>query len=155
MWTERARPFFKDVDERGRLSTEGLAEVIRSLGVASALICGSISRVIAQGEPSVDFCAFVRGYAQLHARTLKEALPFAFRVFDLDGDGQLCPEEFQKMLSATLELKKLDAAAIKRVLAVPPSPEEELGGLTSDQFRYFASLSAETCLLYTSPSPRD
>jgi len=146
MWSSRSRPFFTDVDEAGLLSRGSLSEVVRNLGVHSEIICLSISRVIALEGPTVDFSGFVRGYAQLHARTLKEALPFAFKVFDLDDDGRLCPTEFQQMLTATLDFKKLDGAAVKRVLAAPPSQEGELGGLTSDQFRYFASLSAETIL---------
>lgn len=146
MWSARARPFFTDVAESGLLSQRSLAEVVRNLGVHSDLICRSISRVIAADQPAVDFGGFVRGYASLHARTLREALPFAFKVFDLDGDGRLCPAEFQQMLSATLELKKLDSAAVKRVLAVPAADGLEKAGLSSDQFRYFASLSAETIL---------
>jgi Ca2+-binding EF-hand superfamily protein len=146
MWCGRARPFFSDVAESGLLSRHGLAEVVRNLGVHSDIICRSISRVIAADQPTVDFGGFVRGYASLHARTLREAIPFAFKVFDLDGDGLLCPAEFKQMLSATLELKKLDGAAVKRVLAVPAPDGQSLSGLSSDQFRYFASLSAETIL---------
>ena len=46
----------------------------------------------------MTFATFVRGYANLNARTLKDALPFAFKVFDTDGDGfiSLAPE-FQKI----------------------------------------------------------
>ncbi|EOD30788.1 hypothetical protein EMIHUDRAFT_113059 [Emiliania huxleyi CCMP1516] len=144
MWCERSRPFFAAVDETSTMSVGALAEVVRSLGVHSDLLCRSVSRVIASGAEAVSFSAFVRGYAQLHSRTLREALPFAFAVFDLDGDGLLSPAEFQ---TANLELKQLDPAAVRRVLAAPPSSDQQLrGGLTRDQFRYFASLSSETVL---------
>ena len=77
---------------------------------------------------------------------LRDALPFAFAVFDLDGDGKLAPGEFREVLEATLALQALDGTAISRVLAAPPPGEGIDGGLTRDQFRYFASLSAETIL---------
>ena len=189
---ERSRPFFAAVDETSTMSVGALAEVVRSLGVHSDLLCRSVSRVIASGAEAVSFSAFVRGYAQLHSRTLREALPFAFAVFDLDGDGLLSPAEFQTVLEArsacaaaapprrappiafsapqaNLELKQLDPAAVRRVLAAPPSSDQQLRGgrarpvpllrrhaadtswtcpigLTRDQFRYFASLSSETVL---------
>ena len=46
------------------------------------------------------------------------------------------------MLEATLKHQKLDAKSIDRVLALGGSGPEE-AGMTRDNFRYFASLSAE------------
>ena len=90
MWHGRERPFFAHVDDDGCLPHDALLETVRSLRVSSTLLCRSIARVIAGGEgASVHFDQFVRGYAKIHSRTLKEALPFCFAVFDLDGDGIL------------------------------------------------------------------
>ena len=144
MWRERQRPFFSHVTDDGVLPLDGLRELLRSLKVSSTLLCDSVARVIAAGESAISFDTFVRGYAKLHARTLKEALPFAFAVFDLDGDGKLGQEEFSKVISANLEMQGLDGSALTRVLATPAAKDAD--GVTYDAFRYFASLTSETIL---------
>ena len=121
MWARRERPFFTSVAEDGTISPDDLAELIRSLKIHSDLLCRSISRVISAGAP-IGFAQFVRGYGWLHARTLREALPFAFKVFDLDGDGKLKTDEFGAVLDASLTLNDLDPTAIKKVRRQPPSP---------------------------------
>ena len=144
MWRERQRPFFSRVGDDGLLPLEGLQEIVRSLKISSALLCDSVSRVVADGAAAITFESFVRGYAKLHARTLKEALPFAFAVFDLDGDGRLGQDEFKRVISANLEMQELDAAALNRVLATAAG--KDAAGVSYDAFRYFASLSSETIL---------
>ena len=144
MWISRQRPFFSSVGENGKMPPSGIKEVARSLKVSSTLLCDSIARVLLGGEAELSFPAFVRGYAKMHARTLKEALPFAFAVFDLDGDGVLSQEEFHAVLNANLALQELDAAAINRVLGSDQG--KDTAGVTYDAFRYFASLSSETIL---------
>ena len=148
MWVTREAPFFAAVsEETDTLACAALAELVRSVArVASEVVSGSMARVMCGAAGAVDFEGFVRGYGRMHARTLRDALPFAFAVFDLDGDGKLAPGEFREVLEATLALQALDGTAISRVLAAPPPGEGIDGGLTRDQFRYFASLSAETIL---------
>ena len=119
MWHSHERPFFTQVAEDDTLGVGELAEVVRSIGVKCEFVCASISRVIADGSTRITFAKFVRGYAALHSRTLKQALPFAFKVFDMDGDGVLGAEEFAQILEANLTLQELDPSAIKRVLAAP------------------------------------
>ena len=143
MWYAHQRPFFDKVTEDGVLSPKDLAEVVRGLGISDVLLCNSIAGAICDGQP-VTFEVFVRGYAALHSRTLREALPFAFKVFDLDGDGVLGPTEFKLVLSANLKHQELDAASVNRVLAAGTTEAPE--GMTRDNFRYFASLTAETVL---------
>lgn len=144
MWCNRDPPFFAKVSEDGTLAAGELCELVRSLKVSSALLCSSVTRVISGGAEAVDFETFVRGYARLHARTLKEALPFAFAVFDLDGDGILSQEEFTRVIEANLAMQELDPAAIKRVLNSPKG--KDAAGVSYDAFRYFASLTSETIL---------
>ena len=76
MWTHHERPFFNGVADDGMMGTDELAEVVRALKIHSPLICASIARVISGGE-RVSFATFMRGYGWLHARTLRDALPFA------------------------------------------------------------------------------
>ena len=144
MWRQRQRPFFSRVGDDGLLPLKGLQELVRSLKISSTLLCDSVSRVVAGGAAAITFESFVRGYAKLHARTLKEALPFAFAVFDLDADGRLGQDEFTRVISANLEMQGLDAAALNRVLATAAG--KEAAGVSYDAFRYFASLSSETIL---------
>eukprot|EP00965_Chrysotila_dentata_P237969 6202222-Pleurochrysis_carterae.AAC.1 len=106
MWHKREPPFFVVVSEEGDLGQPGLAELIRSLGVSCDLLCKSIARVMAEGK-RVDFPRFIRGYAKLHSRTLREAIPFAFKVFDLDEDGLLGPAEFKQVQRATARSQPL------------------------------------------------
>eukprot|EP00900_Chrysochromulina_parva_P013436 jgi/Chrpa1/22093/Chrysochromulina_OHIO_Genome00009484-RA len=146
MWHNGERPFFSRVDaESGLLPFDALEELVRSLKISQPVLYSSVARVIsgATGAP-VTFEQFVRGYAKLHARTLKEALPFAFAVFDLDGDGILAQEEFRKVLDANLEQQSLDPTAINRVLGTAKG--KDAAGVTYDAFRYFASLTSETIL---------
>ena len=98
MWHNREQPFFSRVTDDGVLELEALCELVRSLKVSSELVCRSAARVICEGGEVASFSQFVRGYAKLHSRTLKEALPFAFAVFDLDGDGILSQAEFRSVL---------------------------------------------------------
>ena len=70
----------------------------------------------------------------------------AVRVFDLDADGHLSPDEFKRVLTESIALAGLDASAVARVLAAPPSEGDEAIGMNYAQFRYFASLSGETVL---------
>ena len=142
MWFGRQRPFFNNVSEDGVLAPSDLAEVVRTLKIDDVLLCNSVAGVISDGRP-VTFDVFVRGYAALNSRTLREALPFAFKVFDMDGDGLLGPTEFKLVLEANLRHQGLDAAAVSRVLTAGQGPE---AGMTRDQFRYFASQSSETVL---------
>jgi Ca2+-binding EF-hand superfamily protein len=144
MWYAREQPFFSAVTEEGVMPRAGLQEVVRTLKVSSPMLCKSIARVISQGEPAISFEMFVRGYAKMHSRTLKEALPFAFAVCDLDGDGFLEQDEFRSVLDANLTMQQLDPAAINRVLAADTSGDTS--GVTYDSFRYFASLTSETIL---------
>ena len=143
MWFARERPFFSNVDVDGMLHVDGLEELIRSLKISVPVLYQSVARVISTGKP-ITFEQFVRGYAKLHARTLKEALPFAFAVFDLDGDGILGQEEFRTVINANLEMQALDADVINRVLSTAAG--KDASGVTYDAFRYFASLSSETIL---------
>jgi len=135
MWFARDRPFFDKVSEDGVLAPKDLVEVIRTLKIDDILLCNSVAGVISEGRP-VTFDVFIRGYAALNSRTLREALPFAFKVFDLDGDGLLGPNEFKLVLEANLKHQGLDAAAVNRVLATDQGPKT---GMDRDQFRYFAS----------------
>lgn len=144
MWSSKSPPFFMHVGDDGMLALEHLSELIRSLRVSSPSLLRSCCRVISHGEPAVSFATFVRGYASLHARTLKEALPFAFRVADLDGDGKLSQAEFREMVNENLAMQELDPAAINRVLATDSG--KDAAGVSYDAFRYFASLSSETIL---------
>lgn len=150
MWHSHERPFFTQVAEDDTLGVGELAEVVRSIGVKCEFVCASISRVIADGSTRITFAKFVRGYAALHSRTLKQALPFAFKVFDMDGDGVLGAEEFAQILEANLTLQELDPSAIKRVLAAPEALRADGDDgplkLTLRQFRYFGSISSETIL---------
>ena len=145
MWRARQQPFFSRVNDESLLPLDGVRELIRSLKVSSPLLCDSVARVIAEGAAAITFSTFVRGYAKLHARTLKEALPFAFAVFDLDGDGKLGQDEFKAVISANLEMQGLDAAALNRVLATTEG-KDAATGVTYNGFRYFASLTSETIL---------
>ena len=145
MWRARQQPFFSRVNDESLLPLDGVRELIRSLKVSSPLLCDSVARVIAEGAAAITFSTFVRGYAKLHARTLKEALPFAFAVFDLDGDGKLGQDEFKAVISANLEMQGLDAAALNRVLATTEG-KDAATGVTYNAFRYFASLTSETIL---------
>ena len=142
MWFARDRPFFDKVSEDGVLAPKDLVEVVRTLKIDDVLLCNSVAGVISEGRP-VTFDVFIRGYAALNSRTLREALPFAFKVFDIDGDGRLGPTEFKLILEANLKHQGLDAAAANRVLAAGGGPDT---GMDRDQFRYFASQSAETVL---------
>lgn len=135
MWFARDRPFFDKVSEDGVLAPKDLVEVVRTLKIDDVLLCNSVAGVISEGRP-VTFDVFIRGYAALNSRTLREALPFAFKVFDLDGDGLLGPNEFKLVLEANLKHQGLDAAAVNRVLAADQGPKT---GMDRDQFRYFAS----------------
>ena len=143
MWFARDRPFFDKVSEDGVLAPKDLVEVVRTLKIDDVLLCNSVAGVISEGRP-VTFDVFIRGYAALNSRTLREALPFAFKVFDLDGDGLLGPNEFKLVLEANLKHQGLDAAAVNRVLAADQGPKT---GMDRDQFRYFASqVHASTCM---------
>ena len=142
MWFARDRPFFDKVSDDGVLAPKDLVEVIRTLKIDDVLLCNSVAGVISEGRP-VTFDVFIRGYAALNSRTLRDALPFAFKVFDLDGDGLLGPDEFKLVLEANLKHQGLDAAAVSRVLAAGQGPKT---GMDRDQFRYFASQSSETVL---------
>ena len=144
MWYARQQPFFHKVSEDGVMACDDLDEVVRTLRVSSPLLRRSIVRVISDSAPTVTFEQFVRGYAKIHSRTLKDALPFAFAVFDLDGDGTLEQDEFRTVLDANLSMQELDAAAINRVLKAPGNKDAE--GVSYNAFRYFASLSSETIL---------
>ena len=144
MWRAKQYPFFSHINDDNLLPYDGLKGVVRSLKVSSTLLCDSVTRVIAAGADAISFETFVRGYAKLHARTLKESLPFAFAVFDLNGDGKLGQEEFSAVIKANLEMQDLDAAALTRVLTTPAAKDAD--GVTYDAFRYFASLSSETIL---------
>lgn len=145
MWHGRERPFFSQVDaETGLLPLEAVEETVRSLKISVPVLYKSVARVISDGAASITFEAFVRGYAKLHARNFKQSLPFAFAVFDLDGDGILGQEEFRRVLDANLEQQSLDPAAINRVLGTAAG--KDAAGVSYDAFRYFASLSSETIL---------
>ena len=144
MWNKRTPPFFDKVHpQRDALERAHMAELVRSLGVHSSILANSVARVITVHGPA-DFETFIHGYAALHSRTLKEALPFAFKVFDIDQDGLIGPNEFKNVLQANLAFKELDDAAIGRVLAAQALSEGD--GLSFDSFIYFASLSSETIL---------
>ena len=82
MWFARDRPFFDKVSDDGVLAPKDLVEVIRTLKIDDVLLCNSVAGVISEGRP-VTFDVFIRGYAALNSRTLRDALPFAFKVFDL------------------------------------------------------------------------
>ena len=144
MWGRREPPFFMHVTEGGMLEMDHLAELVRSLRVSSVRLCRSACRVIGGGKPAVSFRQFVLGYAKLHSRTLKDALPFAFAVADEDGDGKLSQDEFTGMVRENLGMQQLDSSAIERVLASPGGKDAQ--GVGYDAFRYFASLSSETIL---------
>ena len=145
MWSGREPPHFKKVSDEGTLSQDDLAELVRSLKVTSPLLCRSIARVIGDGA-AASFAQFVRGYAGIHSRTLKEALPFAFKVFDLDGDGRLKQEEFTAVLDETMAMANLDGAQLRKVLKAPRAEDEKVEGISFDSFRYFSSLSSQTIL---------
>lgn len=145
MWAQRDPPHFAKVTPDGTLEPDALAELVRALKVPSALLCASIARVIGEGG-SASFPQFVRGYASLHSRTLREALPFAFRVFDLDGDGRLKQEEFTAVLNETMAMQNLDSSQLRKVLLAPTPEHEKVEGISFDSFRYFSSLSSQTIL---------
>ena len=145
MWFARDRPFFDKVSDDGVLAPKDLVEVIRTLKIDDVLLCNSVAGVISEGRP-VTFDVFIRGYAALNSRTLRDALPFAFKVFDLDGDGLLGPDEFKLVLEANLKHQGLDAAAVSRVLAAGQGPKT---GMDRDQFRYFASQAQPLALTLT------
>ena len=143
MWANREPPYFAKVEEEtDTMPPEAFVEVVRSLKVSSDLLCRSITRVVGHGGP-ISFDQFVRGYAAMHSRTLREALPFAFEVFDLDGDGVLCQEEFTKVLDEVMAMADLDATTMRKVLK---APTEGADGVTNGAFRYFATLSSQTIL---------
>ena len=150
MWRERQRPFFSAVEddpdnEAGTLSLEATAELIRTFKVSDPAICASIARVFAAGAQRITFSAFVRGYTKMHARTLREALPFAFAVFDTRGAGVITQQEFSTGLNANMAMQEMDATALNRVLKTREG-QDAAAGVNEDAFRYFASLTAETIL---------
>ena len=145
MWRERQRPFFSQVEDDSTMAVTACAELVRTFKVSSAMLCTSIARVFSEGGERVSFSQFVRGYAKMHARTLREAMPFAFAVFDLNGDGTVSQEEFSKVLNANMEMQEMDPAALNRVLKTKEG-QDAATGVTEDAFRYFASLTAETIL---------
>ena len=145
MWDGREPPHFAKVSSNGTLSQADLAELVRSLRISSGLLCRSVARVIGAGG-NACFEQFVRGYASLHSRTLVEALPFSFAVFDLDGDGIVSQEEFTQVLDETMAMQSLDSTTIKKVLKTPAADDMQVTGITYDNFRYFASLSGQTIL---------
>ena len=150
MWRDRQRPFFSAVeddpnDSGGTMSLDAAADLVRTFKVSDSMLCASIARVWAAGAPRITFALFVRGYAKMHARTLREALPFAYAVFDVREVGVISQEDFSKGLNANMAMQEMDPTALNRVLKTREG-QDAATGVTEDAFRYFASLTAETIL---------
>lgn len=145
MWRTRSPPHFLHV-QGDVLPLGGLRAIVKDLGVTHALLLESVVRVMTEGAPadrSLDFARFMRGYGWLQSRTLARALPFVFRVFDLDGDGKLARSEFEQVLSAVISLGGANPEPVRRMVEAQFA-EHETTDLSYEQFRYFVSLNTQS-----------
>jgi Ca2+-binding EF-hand superfamily protein len=144
MWDSSAPPHFVHLRD-GALPVEGLRLLVKDLGVTDALILDSVVRVIMADTDGagLDFAQFMRGYAWIQAPSLETALPFVFRVYDLDGDGALSRAEFERVLSATIKLGGADATKIGALVAAQFA-EHDADDLTYEHFAYFVRLNTQS-----------
>jgi calcium-dependent protein kinase len=97
-----------DSDGNGRISKE---ELVASI-VAMAPLCADDVRVWAEkvfdsidtdGSREIDYTEWLATAMHENACRSEEAMQAAFRVFDLNGDGKIDPQEFAKVLVQTPE----------------------------------------------------
>ena len=136
-----------DKDGDGTITTKELGTVMRSLGQnpTEAELADMINEVDADGNGTIDFPEFLTMMARKMKDTdSEEEILEAFKVFDKDGSGTITAAELRHVMTGLGE--RISDAEVRRGI------HRRACRRHSHPFYRWTRCS---CLLYTSPSPRD
>ncbi|XP_067853971.1 lysophosphatidylcholine acyltransferase 2 [Heptranchias perlo] len=97
------------------------------------------------GDGTIDFREYVIGLVVLCSpANTEETIQFAFKLFDIDEDGNITEDEFTALLRSALGVHDLDVSKLFREIDVSAS-----GKISYDVFREFALKHPEYAKLFT------
>ncbi|KAJ1613517.1 calcium/calmodulin-dependent protein kinase [Cryptosporidium canis] len=98
-----------DTSRDGTLSRDEIMEGIRRTGCSPSIgVEALLDEIDPEDTGTISYTDFIAACIQERQMSHESACKAAFRVFDIDGDGQISSKEFLKVMSLSSKIKKSD-----------------------------------------------